>query len=104
MKYLDNLIAWGDQLFRRDTIESINEAPQLYVLALELLGERPDTLPPRTTPEVKTFEAVRDTLAGSVLSNLRPSPHNLHARCRRRAIRSSEWRTPCSTPRLTVKG
>ena len=60
MRYLDNLIA-GDQLFRRDTIESINEATQLYVLALELLGERPDTLPPRTTPEVKTFEAVRDT-------------------------------------------
>src|SRR5690606_23700866 len=29
MKYLDNLIAWGDQLFRRDTIESINEATQI---------------------------------------------------------------------------
>ncbi|MCP4930738.1 MAG: hypothetical protein GY912_02020, partial [Candidatus Marinimicrobia bacterium] len=26
MKYLDTLIAWGDQLFRRDTIESLNEA------------------------------------------------------------------------------
>src|SRR5690606_15829863 len=26
MKYIDNLIAWGDQLFRRDTLESINEA------------------------------------------------------------------------------
>src|SRR5262245_61996474 len=26
MKYLDNLIAWGDFLFRQDTIESINEA------------------------------------------------------------------------------
>lgn len=25
MKYIDNLIAWGDQLFRRDTIESIKE-------------------------------------------------------------------------------
>ncbi len=24
MRYLDNLIGWGDQLFRRDTIESIN--------------------------------------------------------------------------------
>ena len=38
MKYIDNLIAWGDQLFRQDTIESINEATQLYVLADELLG------------------------------------------------------------------
>jgi hypothetical protein len=26
MKYLDNLIAWGDSLFRQDTVESINEA------------------------------------------------------------------------------
>ncbi|WP_437965514.1 neuraminidase-like domain-containing protein [Sorangium sp. So ce260] len=41
MKYVDNLIAWGDQLFRRETIESINEATQLYVLAGNLLGRRP---------------------------------------------------------------
>ncbi|MBK9314537.1 MAG: hypothetical protein IPM55_09875 [Acidobacteria bacterium] len=40
MKYIDNLIAWGDQLFRRDTIEAINEATTLYVLAYELLGRR----------------------------------------------------------------
>ena len=38
MKYLDNLIAWGDHLFRQDSIESINEATQLYVLAAEILG------------------------------------------------------------------
>lgn len=45
MKYIDNLIAWGDQLFRRDTIESINEATTLYVLAYELLGRRPVKVP-----------------------------------------------------------
>ncbi len=45
MKYLDNLIAWGDQLFRRDTIESINEATQLYVLAADILGARPHDVP-----------------------------------------------------------
>ena len=45
MKYIDNLIAWGDQLFRRDTIESINEASTLYVLAYELLGRRPVKVP-----------------------------------------------------------
>ena len=38
MKYIDNLIAWGDQLFRRDTIEAINEATLLYVLAYEHSG------------------------------------------------------------------
>ncbi|TRX60188.1 hypothetical protein FNH22_09070 [Fulvivirga sp. M361] len=41
MKYLDNLIAWGDNLFRRDTIESINEASQVYLLAAQILGRRP---------------------------------------------------------------
>lgn len=41
MKYLDNLIAWGDDLFQRDTMETINEATQIYVLAAEILGSRP---------------------------------------------------------------
>jgi hypothetical protein len=41
MRYLDNLIAWGDHLFAQDTLESINEATQLYVLAADLLGPRP---------------------------------------------------------------
>ena len=45
MKYLDNLIAWGDHLFRRDTIESINEATQLYILAAQILGKRPEKVP-----------------------------------------------------------
>ncbi|MCC6554857.1 MAG: hypothetical protein IT372_17935, partial [Polyangiaceae bacterium] len=45
MKYIDNLLAWGDQLFRRDTIESINEATQLYLLAKGILGPRPARVP-----------------------------------------------------------
>ncbi|MGV9867048.1 Tc toxin subunit A-related protein [Rhodococcus koreensis] len=45
MKYIDILVAWGDQLFRRDTLESINEATLLYVLAAELLGRRPEHVP-----------------------------------------------------------
>ncbi|MCH8877936.1 MAG: peptidoglycan-binding protein [Chloroflexi bacterium] len=45
MKYLDNLIAWGDYLFRHDTIESINEASQLYILCAQILGKRQVNLP-----------------------------------------------------------
>ncbi len=41
MRYLDNLLEWGDRLFRQYTHESINEATQLYILAAEILGERP---------------------------------------------------------------
>lgn len=48
MKYIDNLIDWGDQLYRHDTIETINEATQLYVLAAKLLGDRPQKIPSRT--------------------------------------------------------
>ena len=46
MKYIDNLVAWADQLFRQDTIETINEATQLYVLAAKVLGPKPRALPP----------------------------------------------------------
>ncbi len=50
-KYLDNLIEWGDSLFRRDTIESIGEATQLYLLASAVLGQRPERLSEmNTTP------------------------------------------------------
>jgi len=38
MKYIDNLIAWGDQQYRLFTMESVNQATQLYVLAAEILG------------------------------------------------------------------
>ncbi len=41
MRYLDNLIAWGDSLFRQNTTETINQAAQLYMLAGELLGTKP---------------------------------------------------------------
>ncbi|MET0239299.1 MAG: neuraminidase-like domain-containing protein, partial [Sphingobium sp.] len=58
MKYIDNLIAWGDQLFRRDTIESINEATQLYILAAQILGPRPPVLTPRAQPEVHNFRTL----------------------------------------------
>jgi hypothetical protein len=45
MKHIDNLIARGDELFRRETRESINEATLLYITAAEILGQRPQALP-----------------------------------------------------------
>jgi hypothetical protein len=55
MNYLDNLIAWGDFLFRQDTMESINEATQLYVAAAEILGERPKKVPQQLKPPLQSF-------------------------------------------------
>src|SRR5258708_30577911 len=55
MKYLDNLISWGDHLFQQDTVESINEATQLYVLAANVLVERPQQIPPGGAVKGKTL-------------------------------------------------
>ena len=41
MKYIDNLLDWGDHLFSQDTFESINEATMLYIMAVDILGDRP---------------------------------------------------------------
>lgn len=61
MKYIDNLIAWGDHLFRRDTLESINEATQLYILADEILGDRPVIVKKKSTT-ARTIEDVLDEI------------------------------------------
>lgn len=60
MKYLDNLIAWGDNLFRQDTIETLNEATQVYVLAADILGAKPQKIPPRGKRTAKTYRQLKD--------------------------------------------
>ncbi|GAB4384359.1 MAG: hypothetical protein Kow00121_47710 [Elainellaceae cyanobacterium] len=44
MSYIDNLLDWGDMLFRQYTRESIQEARMLYILAHDLLGEKPQNM------------------------------------------------------------
>jgi len=55
MRYLDNLIAWGDQQFARFTMESTNEATLLYILAADILGKGPEKIPPRARPTLQTY-------------------------------------------------
>lgn len=62
MKYLDNLIAWGDSLFRQDTMESINEATQIYVLANNILGPKPQRVPQRGKVEHRTYAQLKGSL------------------------------------------
>lgn len=45
MRYMDNEIAHGDYLFRQDTMESVFEAIQHYILASDILGKRPERIP-----------------------------------------------------------
>jgi hypothetical protein len=64
MKYIDNLLDWGDQLFTQDTMESINEASLLYVLASDILGERPAELGECSEIPVvsRNYESIKEVL------------------------------------------
>lgn len=59
MKYLDNLLAWGDSLFRQDTIETLNEATQIYVLAANILGRKPQRIPPRRKTAARSYAQLK---------------------------------------------
>jgi hypothetical protein len=62
MAYLDNLIAWGDSLFAQYTIETINEAAQLYVLAANILGSKPQPVPKKGSSKPLTYNDLRGKL------------------------------------------
>jgi hypothetical protein len=62
MAYLDNLIAWGDSLFRQDTGEAIDEALMLYVLAANILGPRPQPVPKKGSVRPQTYNNLRKDL------------------------------------------
>ncbi|KAB1142520.1 hypothetical protein F7R91_28850 [Streptomyces luteolifulvus] len=55
IKYVQTLIAWADQLFGQDTIETVNEATQLYILASSVLGPRPRSVPKRDAEPARTY-------------------------------------------------
>jgi Tc toxin complex TcA C-terminal TcB-binding domain/Concanavalin A-like lectin/glucanases superfamily len=87
MAYLDNLIDWGDSLFRQDTGESINEATQLYVLAANILGPRPQAVPqkklsvrPKTYASLRAdsdnYNKVLRDLEADIPFDLAPHPNN----------------------------
>lgn len=62
MAYLDNLIAWGDSLFRQDTGEAIDEAMMVYVLAANILGPRPQPVPKKGSVRPQTYANLRQDI------------------------------------------
>ncbi|NJR38057.1 MAG: hypothetical protein HC781_03390 [Leptolyngbyaceae cyanobacterium CSU_1_4] len=60
MRYIDNLLDWGDMLFRQYTRESIQEARMLYVLAYDLLGEKPKNMGQVVLKPTKAYAALTD--------------------------------------------
>ena len=67
-KYLDTLIDWGDALFRRDTIESLGEATQLYMLASAILGPKPARMMATETPARTYDELAAPGLFGGLVA------------------------------------
>lgn len=72
MAYLDNLVSWGDSLFRQDTGESIDEALMLYVLAANILGPRPQAVPKKGSVRPQTYVNLRADLDkfGNAMRNM----------------------------------
>ena len=62
MKYIDNLTEWGDYLFRQDTMESIVQATQMYILADKLLGPKPRIIPPVVKAPYETYHQMEAKL------------------------------------------
>ena len=62
MKYIDNLTEWGDYLFRQDTMESIVQATQMYILADKLLGPKPRTVPAAVKAPHETYNQIEARL------------------------------------------
>lgn len=64
MKFLDNLIAWGDSLYAQYTMEKVAQAEQLYVFADLILGPPPEQVRLRdadlaTRPDATTYAAIQ---------------------------------------------
>ncbi|HJQ08282.1 MAG TPA: neuraminidase-like domain-containing protein [Candidatus Saccharimonadales bacterium] len=72
MKYIGNLVEWGDYLFRQDTMESIAQATQMYVMADKLLGPKPRIVPPVVQPPNETYNQIQAKLGplGNALIDL----------------------------------
>lgn len=62
MKYIDNLTEWGDYLFRQDTMESIVQATQMYILADKLLGPKPRVVPTAVKQPYETYDQIERKL------------------------------------------
>ena len=69
MGYLDNLIAWGDNLFTSASRENLNQATLLYVLAAQILGPPPQQVPPPTHADASfnTLQPLLDAFANALV-------------------------------------
>jgi hypothetical protein len=85
MDYVDNLLDWGDALFRQYTRETVSEALKLYVTANDVLGRRPTDLGAAKLPDPLSYKDLQATYAlGDVLDLL--ENHSANVRTARVAL------------------
>lgn len=60
MHYIDNLLDWADNLYRKHTTETINEAVMLYITAYDLLGKKPLNLGECKMPADSDLKTILD--------------------------------------------
>jgi hypothetical protein len=77
MKYLDHLIAWADNLYLQDTMETVMEAEQLYILADQILGPKPLIIPTSYQTPVDNFGQLAQKDALDAFSNAMVDIENL---------------------------
>lgn len=56
MRYIANLLRWGNRLFAQYTWETLSEATMLYTEALDLLGPQPEQVGALPAPPTRTVE------------------------------------------------
>ena len=69
MAYLDNLIAWADNLFASESREALSVATLIYVIASEILGPEPTavTPPPHADMSFDQLEPLLDAFANAMV-------------------------------------
>jgi Tc toxin complex TcA C-terminal TcB-binding domain len=81
MKYMDNMLAWGDSGLLADTQETINEARLCYVLLGNMLGSRAQQMPAPGTTATMNFlqlkQAGLDQMSNAMVELEAQFPFNL---------------------------
>jgi hypothetical protein len=69
MSYLDNIVAWADNLFASESREALSEATLLYVVAAQMLGPTPAAVipPPHTDESFDQLEPSLDAFANAMV-------------------------------------
>jgi hypothetical protein len=107
MKFLDNVIAWGDSLYSQYTMEMVGQAEQLYVLANLILGPKPQQVRlsnqnQPSNPDKTTYAVLQAALTNATFSDPLVEVENLIVAPTLPLQPGSAVTTPASLPQITV--